>query len=380
MIRRLRRLVARTRTAPSRIDALEQQQADLADRLTRLERRVTDLVDSDVPALFLTTEATLDGRLRAMAAEANVAAIATAQRHAEAATAHAQTTAIDAARAHAEAAALATQQTSQLHAEQLVGEHRAHIERELAAIRRELTSARRADRSSAATATPSGAPAPAAPVVDAAFYVALEDRFRGDPEVIAERQQAYVPLVDSLADAEHPLLDLGCGRGEWLRVLAAAGVPAIGVDSNPAFVGEVRDAGSTIVEGDLVEHLRSAASGSAGAITMFQVVEHLPLPVLLDVLAECVRVLRPGGVLIAETPNSLNLRVAATTFWLDPTHQTPLHPDLLKFMAQQAGFAKIDGWFMNVLNPADPAVVDPQVARLVEMVDGPGDFALIAWT
>lgn len=366
--------------APSRIDALEQQRADLSDRLTQLEARMSSLVDSDVPALFLTTEATLDGRLRAIAAEANHAAIMTAQRHAEAASAHAQVTAIDAARAHAEAAALATQQTSQLHAEQLVGEHRAHLERELAAMRRELTAARRADRPPAAPSAPSSVPASVVPSIDAAFYVALEDRFRGDPKVIAERQQAYVPLVDSLADAEHPLLDLGCGRGEWLQVLAAAGVPAVGVDSNPAFVGEVRDGGSTIVEGDLVEHLHSAASGSAGAITMFQVVEHLPLPVLLDVLAECVRVLRPGGVLIAETPNSLNLRVAATTFWLDPTHQTPLHPELLKFMAQQTGFAKVDGWFMNVLNPVDPAIVDPQVARLVEMVDGPGDFALIAWT
>ena len=216
--------------------------------------------------------------------------------------------------------------------------------------------------------------------MDPGFYVALEDRFRGDPAIIAERQRVYLPLVEGLADADHPVLDLGCGRGEWLHVLTGAGIAAVGVDSNPAFVGEVSDAGASVIEGDLVAHLRSAAPASVGAITMFQVVEHLPFPVLVDVMAECARVLRPGGVLIAETPNSLNLSVAATTFWLDPTHERPLHPELLKFIAKQVGFAKVDGWFLNDLNARGEDLTDPALARLVAMIDGPGDFSLLAWT
>ena len=134
-----------------------------------------------------------------------------------------------------------------------------------------------------------------------------------------------------------------------------------------------------IVEGDLVAFLHGQPDSSAGAITMFQVVEHLPLAILIDVLENCVRVLRPGGLLIAETPNSLNLRVAATTFWLDPTHQRPLHPELLQFMALHVGFEKVDGLFMNELGDSAEGV-DPAVRRLLEYVDGAGDFALLAWT
>lgn len=223
-------------------------------------------------------------------------------------------------------------------------------------------------------------------VVDPALYVALEDRFRGAPALIEDRQRAYLPHLEEVVDAEHPLLDLGSGRGEWLKILTEREIPARGVDSNPVSVDECREAGLEVVAGDLVAHLARQRPGSLGAVTMFQVVEHLPFPVLVSTLADIARVLRPGGVLIAETPNALNLRVAASTFWIDPTHQRPLHPELLEFLAQECGFASTERLFANRIGPASPdlSALPPPIAdavrRLIDDVDGPGDFALLART
>ena len=265
------------------------------------------------------------------------------------------------------------------HAEALAAAERSDMARQIGTVRRELASVRRSVRpSSSAASKGPGVTNTADVALDASLYVALEDRFRGDAESIVERQRAYLPFVQGIASPERPIVDLGCGRGEWLRVLAEAGISAIGVDSNPAFVGEVEDGGSTVVEADLVEYLRSTPEGSVGVITMFQVVEHLPLAVLVDVMGEISRVLVDGGLFLAETPNSLNLQVSATTFWLDPTHQRPLHPELLKFLAVHTGFGKVDGMFSNALGPVSVSD-DPDVRRLAAMVDGPGDFALLAW-
>ena len=236
---------------------------------------------------------------------------------------------------------------------------------------------------------PAAADAPsvttASPAIDELLYLAIEDRFRGDPSVVSERQQRYLPVVADRVDAEHPLLDLGCGRGEWLRLLADADVPASGVDSNQSCVDECVTLGLDASVGDLVETLAASADASFGAITLFHVVEHLPFGVLADVLAECARVLVPGGVLIAETPNALNLRVAATNFWLDPTHVRPLHPQLLRLLGERAGFARMDDLFLHDIgSPIDVSLGDRQVdawlTDLSRSLDGPGDYALVAWT
>ncbi len=339
----------------------------------------------DVPSLFLTLEQALDERLRAYADLTAAKAIDRAREHAEAATAAGQTVAIEVARTHAEAAVAATQavvlDSARQHAEALSRQLGDEVESKIAVLRREFGVARRIEHSTPVSGESAKLETAAAPRgVDPALYVALEDTFRGAPEVIAERQRVYLPLVDHLGRSGIPVLDLGCGRGEWLKLLAEAEITAIGVDSNPAFVAENSDAGISVVQGDLVGYLRSAPSASVGAVTMFQVVEHLPFPVLVEVISECARVLSPGGVLIAETPNALNLQVAATTFWLDPTHERPLHPELLKFVAKQVGFAKVDGWFLNDLQATGHPENSPVVDRLVDLVDGPGDFALLAWT
>src|SRR5262249_6035429 len=132
-----------------------------------------------------------------------------------------------------------------------------------------------------------------------ALYAALEDRFRGSRDEIKERFEVYLPYVKDLA----PVVDLGCGRGEWLEILGAAGIEARGVDTNLIQLEQCRSRGLNVSEEDFLAHLQTLDDASAGAVTGFHIVEHVPLKTLVTLLNETLRVLRPGGVVIFETPN-----------------------------------------------------------------------------
>ena len=169
-------------------------------------------------------------------------------------------------------------------------------------------------------------------------YFELERRYRGTEEEIGERIARYLPYLEG----KDPVLDLGCGRGEALALLRERGVAARGVDSSERMVALCRERGLDAAAGDLFEHLAGTEEGSLGAVVSFHVVEHLP-PEALDRLVRLAwRALRPGGVLILETPNPLSLVVAARNFWLDPTHVRPVHPEALQLLLQQAGFAAVE--------------------------------------
>lgn len=167
-----------------------------------------------------------------------------------------------------------------------------------------------------------------------ASYVEFERRFRGTEEEIAERLAVYLPHLASGG----PLLDLGCGRGEALRVFAAAGIEVRGVDASAEMAARCREQGFAVEHGDGLAHLAAQPSGSLGAVVSFHVVEHLPPRAVERLLALAFAALRPGGVLVIETPNPLSLVVAARNFWLDPTHLRPVHPETVVQLARQLGF------------------------------------------
>ncbi|REJ74214.1 MAG: class I SAM-dependent methyltransferase [Acidobacteria bacterium] len=169
-------------------------------------------------------------------------------------------------------------------------------------------------------------------------YLEFERRHRGSEEEIRDRLAGYVGEL-----AEHaPVLDLGCGRGELLRLLRDAGVESRGVDGNRAMVRRCReDHGLEVRHRDLVEELRLSPPGSLGAVTCLHVVEHLPLEVLRTMLREALAVLRPGGLLLVETPSPLSLVAGSRNFWVDSTHLRPVHPEQLVAECEAAGFADI---------------------------------------
>ena len=164
-------------------------------------------------------------------------------------------------------------------------------------------------------------------------YATFEDVFRGDEDFIKERLRPYVDLL-----AGHgPVLDVGCGRGEMLSLLAEAGIPATGIDLDLSMLERARAQGLQVAQGDAIEYLSSLPNESLGAIVSFQVVEHLPVQALRELTAQSRRVLRPGGVFIAETVNP-HSPPALKVFWLDLTHVRPLFPESLLLLTQECGF------------------------------------------
>jgi SAM-dependent methyltransferase len=231
------------------------------------------------------------------------------------------------------------------------------------------------------------APAQAAPSSALFDYVGFERRFRGDPEAVAAAlAERYLDLLV----ANPPVVDIGCGRAELVELLARRGVEAIGVDTDPSMVAEARDRGLDVRQVDGSSFLRDREPGSLGAIIATHLVEHLEFPDLVELLELAASRLRPGGVFIAETPNPTSLVVLGNSYILDPTHLRPLHPSLLTFLCEGAGFRDIR---LRFHAPATdyhlPMIDDPDAppwtkrvndafTKLNSVLFGPQEYALIA--
>jgi SAM-dependent methyltransferase len=172
------------------------------------------------------------------------------------------------------------------------------------------------------------------------FYATFENHFRGDREVIRARVEPYLAMMGEVGagTAEAPVIDIGCGRGEWLEALRDNGFIGRGIDMNRVFVDACRRLGLEVIQGDAIDSLRAMHDGSVGAVTAIHVVEHLPFEHVITLLDEVRRVLRPGGLILLETPNPENLSVAHHLFYLDPTHRNPLPPEALRWIVEARGF------------------------------------------
>lgn len=164
-------------------------------------------------------------------------------------------------------------------------------------------------------------------------YLSFEQVFRGPEERVRQRQRTY---VDLLADRE-PVLDAGCGRGELLDLLVERGVACQGVDLDEGMVERCRAKGHDVQQGDANEYLEGLADGALGAVFSAQVIEHMPYDDLMRFLGGSLAKLRPGGLFVAETVNP-HAPHALKTFWVDPTHQHPVFPEVALVLCRAAGF------------------------------------------
>jgi SAM-dependent methyltransferase len=208
------------------------------------------------------------------------------------------------------------------------------------------------------------------------FYLEFEDHFRGSRERTKEWQEVYLDYVATAkaGNPSSPIVDVGCGRGEWLELLREHGCVARGVDLNRAMLAANRHRGLDVVESDVLGYLRSLADQSVGMVTGFHIIEHLGFDVVVAVLDECRRVLQPGGCVIFETPNPENLVVGAYTFYFDPTHRNPLPPQMTQFLVEQRGFADVE-----ILRLHPRAEEGADQALLDKWFRSATDYAVIGW-
>ncbi|NLW81647.1 MAG: methyltransferase domain-containing protein [Desulfovibrionales bacterium] len=190
---------------------------------------------------------------------------------------------------------------------------------------------------------------PPAPPVDAAFYSGLESAFRGSEDSVSQGLTCFLPWVEQARNAipDFVAVDLGCGRGEWLRLMRDNLVPALGVDLNPLFVSHCRKNGLEVHEADLMAFMTSQPSRSLGLVSAFHILEHLDFAHQYQLLEETLRVLHPGGIAILETPNPRNILVGAGDFYRDPTHKSPVFPDTLSLMGAHLGFSPSRSFFFD---------------------------------
>lgn len=209
------------------------------------------------------------------------------------------------------------------------------------------------------------------------FYRAFEERLRGSRALIKERQTVYLPFIAPLKMlyASCPALDLGCGRGEWLEILRENGFEARGVDLDQGML-EGCDALSLPAEqGEALETLKLLADESLALISGFHIAEHMPFERLQQLVAEALRVLKPAGLLILESPNAENLVVGTNNFYFDPTHERPIPHLLLSFLTEYTGFARFK--LLRLQEP--PELAKAERVDLMSVLAGSSpDYGIVA--
>ena len=169
-------------------------------------------------------------------------------------------------------------------------------------------------------------------------YADFELRFRGDENQVRANLEPY---LEWFGEAE-PLLDIGCGRGEFLQLLSEKGVAALGIDNNASMLELAREKGLNCRQSDALLYLRETEAESIGAIFSAQVIEHFEPEYLRDLVIESLRVLKAGGQLLLETINPLSVFALSHIFTLDVTHRKPLHPEYMRYLLESSGFSQVD--------------------------------------
>jgi len=211
----------------------------------------------------------------------------------------------------------------------------------------------------------------------------FEEEFRGGRDELLER---YRDVAERLSGSG-PVLDIGCGRGEFLELLAAQSVEAWGVDLDAELVKAAAERGLNVTQADGLRTLEQLDDASLGALVLIQVVEHLSAQEVIDLVALAATKVRPGGQVCVETVNPQSLYVFARAFWIDPTHHQPVHPAYLTFLFREAGFPEVViDWrspppIDEILEESPgnvPEVVNANVRRLNQLLFAPQDYLLIA--
>ncbi|HTS50750.1 MAG TPA: class I SAM-dependent methyltransferase [Bryobacteraceae bacterium] len=231
------------------------------------------------------------------------------------------------------------------------------VHAELRVLRQKMSISRPIEQAAGSAPAPAAAQSESYESFDSIDWLRFADRFRGSETDIQQRQKIYAARFRGSVG----VLDLGCGRGEMLEVLRAAGIPARGVDLNQDSIGVCRSKGLEAEQADLFGYLSALPDASLGGLICCQVVEHLPPQRLPELVRLAHAKLRTGALIAIETPNPECLAIFATHFYIDPTHRHPIPPALASFYLEEAGFGRVE---IERLSPACDSM--PALAELPE--------------
>lgn len=210
-------------------------------------------------------------------------------------------------------------------------------------------------------------------------YFAFEDMFRGSRDMIKDRQSQYLDYITEAYQKSKGsyLLDIGCGRGEFLELLAENNIPSKGVDINEENIHICKEHELEVKLIDALEFLKSVKNNSLIGITAFQVIEHLNTEYLIELIKASFQKIKDGGVVIFETVNPYSL-YSLRNFFIDLTHRNPIPPDTLKFLVEASGFRDVE---VKFLSPVSDEIKlkgdDENIRKLNEILFGYQDYAII---
>ena len=214
------------------------------------------------------------------------------------------------------------------------------------------------------------------------FYYLLEEKYRGTREEITDRLKIYMNEFEKAKARtlkNGTIIDLGCGRGEFLELLNSYGFNSIGVDNNPIQLRAAENKKLSVINEDVFEYITKIPDNSIMAITVIHLIEHLSFDKLITLCSHIFRILMPGGVVILETPNPKNLIVGATTFHLDPTHVKPIPSEVCSVLMEVLGYQNIS---INHIHPSTnyrKYLANEEFDNyLAELLFGPQDYSVIA--
>ena len=208
------------------------------------------------------------------------------------------------------------------------------------------------------------------------FYAAFENEFRGSAEEVEERLRFYLPFMKEL-NAGSKILDLGSGRGDWLKLLRKEGFNPVGIEANAVFAEESRKRGLEVTHGEMMNYLGRQPENSLDLVSAFHLIEHIDSNELIRLLDEIKRTLKPGGRLFIETPSPENIVVAACNFYADPTHHKPINPRTLVFLLKNKGFIELGLQFLHAVDGSPFKEIEGS-EQLNMWFYGPRDFAVTA--
>lgn len=249
----------------------------------------------------------------------------------------------------------------------------ASLRSDMELCRTKLTGIERAGRIQAAASAEYVPAVPADTAYDAIDYFDFENHFRGSIARIKEAQRMYLPYFTG----KHHVLDIGCGRGEFLSLMQENGIPAEGVDLYAPYIDHCRMQGLSAECGDGIAYL--ANMNEVDGIFAGQVAEHLTTEQLISLCDTAYEKLTDGGCIVIETPNPTSLSIYTGAFYIDPSHEKPVHPLTLRYFLEKAGFRQIEILYPEQSKP-DVKIHsdDPDIQKMKEILFGAQDYAVIA--